>query len=65
MKSKPAKYGIKVWAVEDRSTSYVVKMQVYLGKLFEHKIILTYLFGFYSGKLSNKVEKDQGQRVVL
>lgn len=33
MKSKPAKYGIKVWAAADVKTSYLYNMQVYTGKL--------------------------------
>lgn len=32
MKSKPDKYGIKIWALADCSTAYTVNMQVYLGK---------------------------------
>lgn len=32
IKSKPAKYGIKVWALCDSSTSYALNMQVYTGK---------------------------------
>lgn len=35
MKSKPDKYGIKIWALVDCTTSYIANMQVYLGKLFE------------------------------
>jgi len=30
--SKPGKYGIKIWAVCDSATSYVLKMDVYKGK---------------------------------
>jgi len=33
MKSKPAKYGIKVWAAADVKTSYLYNLQVYTGKL--------------------------------
>ncbi|XP_031328259.1 piggyBac transposable element-derived protein 4-like [Photinus pyralis] len=47
MKSKPDKYGIKIWALADCETAYTVNMQVYLGKI------------------GNKPEKGQGQRVVL
>ncbi|XP_036958596.1 piggyBac transposable element-derived protein 4-like [Acanthopagrus latus] len=32
MPSKPSKYGIKIWATCDASTSYAWKMQVYTGK---------------------------------
>ncbi|XP_031331299.1 piggyBac transposable element-derived protein 4-like [Photinus pyralis] len=32
MKSKPAKYGIKIWALADCEFNYTVNMQVYLGK---------------------------------
>ncbi|XP_027874871.1 piggyBac transposable element-derived protein 4-like [Xiphophorus couchianus] len=32
MPSKPAKYGIKIWAACDAKTSYVLNMQVYTGK---------------------------------
>jgi len=35
MKSKPDKYGIKIWALVDCTTSFIVNMQVYLGKFFE------------------------------
>ncbi|XP_031332326.1 piggyBac transposable element-derived protein 4-like [Photinus pyralis] len=47
MKNKPAKYGIKIWALADCGSNYTVNMQVYLGKI------------------NNKPEKNQGQRVVL
>ena len=33
MKSKPANYGIKVWAAADVKTSYLYNLQVYTGKL--------------------------------
>ena len=33
MKSKPAKYGIKVWAAADVKTSYLYNLQVYTGRL--------------------------------
>lgn len=33
MKSKPAKYGIKVWALCDATTSYALNLQVYTGKI--------------------------------
>lgn len=33
MKSKPAKYGIKIWAAADVKTSYLYNLQVYTGKL--------------------------------
>jgi hypothetical protein len=33
MKSKPAKYGIKVWAAADVKMSYLYNLQVYTGKL--------------------------------
>ena len=32
MPSKPAKYGIKIWAACDAKTSYALNMQVYTGK---------------------------------
>ena len=32
MKSKPAKYGIKIWILADSTTSYCKNLQVYLGK---------------------------------
>ncbi|XP_029907418.1 piggyBac transposable element-derived protein 4-like [Myripristis murdjan] len=32
MPSKPAKYGIKIWAACDANTSYALNMQVYTGK---------------------------------
>ncbi|KAI3360592.1 hypothetical protein L3Q82_002454 [Scortum barcoo] len=32
MPSKPAKYGIKIWAACDANTSYTLNMQVYTGK---------------------------------
>nr|XP_023018525.1 piggyBac transposable element-derived protein 1-like [Leptinotarsa decemlineata] len=47
MKSKPDKYGLKIWALADCSSAYTVNMQPYLGKV------------------GNKPEKGQGQRVVL
>jgi hypothetical protein len=34
MKSKPAKYGIKVWAAVDVKTSYLYDFEVYTGKPF-------------------------------
>lgn len=34
MKSKPAKYGIKIWALADCEYNYTLNMQVYLGKSF-------------------------------
>jgi hypothetical protein len=33
MKSKPAKYGIKIWAAADVKTSYLYNLQIYTGKL--------------------------------
>lgn len=33
MKSKPARYGIKVWAAADVKTTYLYNLQVYTGKL--------------------------------
>ena len=33
MKSKPAKYGIKIWAAADVKTSYLYNLQVYTGRL--------------------------------
>lgn len=33
IKSKPCRYGIKIWAAADVKTSYLSKLQVYLGKL--------------------------------
>jgi len=35
MPSKPAKYGIKIWAACDANSSYALDMQVYTGKLIE------------------------------
>lgn len=32
MKSKPAKYGIKLWSLVDNSTKYLLDVDVYLGK---------------------------------
>ncbi|XP_031343697.1 piggyBac transposable element-derived protein 3-like [Photinus pyralis] len=32
MKSKPAKYGIKVWVLADAETPYCKNLQIYLGK---------------------------------
>nr|XP_012148640.1 PREDICTED: piggyBac transposable element-derived protein 4-like [Megachile rotundata] len=32
MKSKPARYGIKIWAAADVKTSYICNLQVYTGK---------------------------------
>ena len=32
MSSKPAKYGIKIWAASDAQSSYAWKVQVYTGK---------------------------------
>ena len=50
MKSKPDKYGIKIWALVDCTTSYIANMQVYLGKFFEKQngqtLIFMYLFIF-------------------
>lgn len=37
IKSKPAKYGIKVWICADVKTSYVHNLQVYTGKLEGNK----------------------------
>lgn len=34
MKSKPDKYGLKIWALADCCTAYTVNMQAYLGKCF-------------------------------
>nr|XP_022906043.1 uncharacterized protein LOC111417873 [Onthophagus taurus] len=47
MKSKPDKYGLKIWALADCSSAYTANMQPYLGKV------------------GNKPEKGQGQRVVM
>lgn len=33
MKSKPDRYGIKIWAIVDNDNSYLCNAQVYLGKL--------------------------------
>lgn len=33
MKSKPAKYGIKIWTVADCDSAYMINMQIYLGKV--------------------------------
>jgi len=33
MKSKPAKYGMKIWVMADSETSYCKNLQVYLGKV--------------------------------
>lgn len=33
MKSKPDKYGLKIWALADCSSAYTANMQIYLGKL--------------------------------
>lgn len=33
MKSKPDKYGIKIWAMADSKNSYSMNLQVYLGKI--------------------------------
>ncbi|XP_028437763.1 piggyBac transposable element-derived protein 4-like [Perca flavescens] len=49
MPSKPARYGLKVWAACDAESSYVWKMQIYTGK---------------SSSASEK-EKNQGARVVM
>ncbi|XP_076608401.1 LOW QUALITY PROTEIN: uncharacterized protein LOC143333911 [Chaetodon auriga] len=49
MPSKPAKYGIKIWAACDANTSYALNMQVvYTGK-----------------PVGGAPEKNQGKRVVL
>ena len=32
MKSKPAKYGIKIWIMSDTETAYAKNLQIYLGK---------------------------------
>ena len=32
MKSKPAKYGVKIWALVDVESSYAINLQVYTGK---------------------------------
>lgn len=32
MKSKPAKYGIKIWALVDNDSTYALNLQVYTGK---------------------------------
>ncbi|XP_050300607.1 piggyBac transposable element-derived protein 1-like [Anthonomus grandis grandis] len=47
MKSKPDKYGLKIWAMADSKNSYSINLQVYLGKI------------------NNKPEKNQGERVLL
>jgi hypothetical protein len=46
MKSKPAKYGIKLWLLCDSATSYALNVQV------------------YTGKIGDRPEKNQGERVV-
>lgn len=33
IKSKPAKYGIKIWALADVETTYLYNLQIYTGKL--------------------------------
>lgn len=33
MKSKPAKYGIKIWALVDNDSTYALNLQVYTGKV--------------------------------
>lgn len=47
MKSKPAKYGIKIWALADCEHNYTLNMQVYLGKLFCYIIVSLYYLIFY------------------
>lgn len=37
MKSKPDKYGLKIWALADCSSAYTANMQPYLGKFFHKK----------------------------
>jgi hypothetical protein len=32
IKSKPVKYGIKLWVADDENTFYACNMQVYTGK---------------------------------
>lgn len=49
MPSKPAKYGIKIWAACDSRTSYAWNMQVYTGK----------------PQGGQPEKKNQGMRVVL
>lgn len=33
MKSKPGKYGLKIWVIVDAETGYILKIQIYQGKL--------------------------------
>src|SRR5687768_8913197 len=54
MKSKPARYGIKVWVLADASTCYVWNFQIYTGKELKK--------GKRGGLLA---EKNQGKCVVL
>lgn len=47
MKSKPDKYGMKIWALADCNFAYIVNMQVYLGNFSScqvNKIIIFYVF---------------------
>lgn len=64
MKSKPDKYGLKIWALADCELYYTLNMQVYLGKI---QLIVEYCIYFFSviGKQNEKAEVGQGQRVVL
>jgi len=51
MKSKPAKYGLKLWVLCDASTSYALNLQVYTGrvpgepaeKIKERELFMTWL----------------------
>ncbi|KAJ8873059.1 hypothetical protein PR048_026675 [Dryococelus australis] len=39
--SKPSKYGVKIWALCDSNTSYVLKIQMYTGKHLLGKSLMT------------------------
>lgn len=43
MKSKPDKYGLKIWALADCSNAYTVNMQAYLGKFILSCTTFSYL----------------------
>lgn len=46
MKSKPDKYGLKIWALADCVTAYTVNMQAYLGKFILPCILNIRFYGY-------------------
>jgi hypothetical protein len=57
MKSKPDKYGLKIWALTDCKSAYTLNMQVYLGMkiyiIFYHYVFICCMI--YNRKTKSKI----------